>query len=65
MELLNNSLGQLKEVQVQPSRVHMTYWGALKNKMFFWMATVSLLLGCITFRISNLLIKLFTFLSHA
>jgi hypothetical protein len=65
MELLNNSLGQLKEVQVQPSRVHMTYWGALKNKMFFWMATASLLLGCITFRISNLLIKLFTFLSHA
>jgi hypothetical protein len=35
MELLNNSLGQLKEVQVQPSRVHMNYWWALKNKMFF------------------------------
>jgi hypothetical protein len=35
MELLNNSLGQLKELQVQPSRVHMNYWGASKNKMFF------------------------------
>jgi hypothetical protein len=35
MELLNNSLGQLKEVQVQPSRVQMNYWGASKNKMFF------------------------------
>jgi len=35
MELLNNSLGQLKEVQVQPSRVHMNYWGPFKNKMFF------------------------------
>jgi hypothetical protein len=35
MELLNNSLGQLKEVQVEPSRVHTNYWGAFKNKMFF------------------------------
>ncbi len=35
MELLNNSLGQLKEVQVQPSRVHMNYWGAFKNKTVF------------------------------
>ncbi len=31
MELLNNSLG----VQVQPSRVHMNYWGTFKNKTFF------------------------------
>jgi hypothetical protein len=35
MELLNNSFSQLKEVQVQPSRVHMNYWGAFKNNFLF------------------------------